>query len=390
MKLSPQGLYFLAAHEGIVPAPYLDSVGVWTYGIGHAETSGLPPNPRRMQRGMPPDLDAELVRVFEVFAEDMEKFSADVNRAVTVPMEQHEFDAAVSFHFNTGAIGRATWVKSWNVGDKAAASREIMNWTKPPEIIGRRRAEQRLWTHGDYGDKAVAVYGITSSNKPRYSDVRRRLSQDDVVRLMGSPQQPTEPQVLPSEVKPPPRERGGFLTLLMTALMSLFSRKPAEPQKLGPQGFVPVQHYGRTIWVTPDVYKRDGIRMPVSGIDALLIAQERSRAVGLPLTLPTKEMVDSIHRAADVRLTMPTRGEPRQAMETYRSVDAEIERKLDGRSGLISGHKKEILRPALGGRVTIYGGMKADGSFWQPVSSVHGETYTDYSHGLRLVYDPDG
>jgi hypothetical protein len=42
------------------------------------------------------------------------------------------------------------------------------------------------------------------------------------------------------------------------------------------------------------------------------------------------------------------------------------------------------------GKVTIYGGMRADGTFWQPVSSVHGETYTDYSHGLRLVYDPDG
>jgi hypothetical protein len=76
-------------------------------------------------------------------------------------------------------------------------------------------------------------------------------------------------------------------------------------------------------------------------------------------------------------------------METYRSVDAEIERKLAGRSGLISGHKKEILRPARAGRVTIYGGMKSDGTFWQPVSSVHGETYTDYSHGLRLVYDPE-
>jgi GH24 family phage-related lysozyme (muramidase) len=191
MKLSPQGLYFLAAHEGIVPAPYLDSVGVWTYGIGHAETSGLPPNPRRMQRGMPPDLDAELVRVFEVFAEDMEKFSADVNRAVTVPMEQHEFDAAVSFHFNTGAIGRATWVRS--------------------------------------------------------------------------PQRPAQPQVPPSAVNAPPRERGGFFAVLMAALASLFTRKPAKPQKLGPQGFVPVPHEGRTIWVMPDFYKRDGIRMPVTG-----------------------------------------------------------------------------------------------------------------------------
>jgi lysozyme len=61
---------------------------------------------------MPADLDAELTRVFEVFAKDMERFSADVNRAVKVPMKQHEFDAAVSFHFNTGGIGRATWVKS--------------------------------------------------------------------------------------------------------------------------------------------------------------------------------------------------------------------------------------------------------------------------------------
>jgi hypothetical protein len=48
--------------------------------------------------------------------------------------------------------------------------------------------------------------------------------------------------------------------------MSLFSRKPAEPQKLGPQGFVPVPHEGRTIWVMPDFYKRDGIRMPVTGV----------------------------------------------------------------------------------------------------------------------------
>jgi hypothetical protein len=113
----------------------------------------------------------------------------------------------------------------------------------------------------------------------------------------------------------------------MAALASLFTRKPAKPQKLGPQGFVPVPHEGRTIWVMPDFYKRDGIRMPVTGRDALRIAQERSRAMlGLPLTLPTKEMVDSIHRAADVRLVMPVRGEPRQAMETYRSVDAEIER----------------------------------------------------------------
>jgi lysozyme len=386
MELSPQGLYFLAAHEGIVPAPYLDSVGVWTYGIGHAETSGLAPNPRHMPRGMPVDLDAELTRVFEVFAKDMERFSADVNRAVKVPMKQHEFDAAVSFHFNTGGIARATWVKSWNAGNKTAASAQIMNWRKPPEIIGRRKAEQRLWTHGNYGDKQVAVFGITSSNKPRYSDVRRRLTQDDVVRLMGRTDSPTEPHVEPPAPKPP---SGGFWGFLAALLSSLFSRP--TPKADGPQGFVPVPHEGRTIWVMPDFYKRDGIRMPVTGIDALRIAQEKSRVLGLPLTLPTREMVDSIHKAADVRLLMPTRTDNRQDRGTYGSVDAQIETALRGRSGLLSGHKKEILRPLRKGNVTIYGGMRADGTFWQTrPSSIHSETYTDYSHGLRLVYDPEG
>jgi lysozyme len=388
MKLSPQGLYFLAAHEGIVPAPYLDSVGVWTYGIGHAETSGLAPNPRHMPRGMPADLDAELTRVFEVFAKDMERFSADVNRAVKVPMKQHEFDAAVSFHFNTGGIGRATWVKSWNAGDKARASAQIMNWTKPPEIIGRRRAEQWLWTYGDYGDKVVAVYGISANNKPRYSDVRRRLTQDDVVRLMGRRDSPTEPHVEPPAPKPP----GGGLMGFLAALFAFFMRPSKKPvQKLGPQGFVPVPHEGRTIWVMPDFHKdKHGMRLPVTGIDALRLAQEKSRAVGFPLTLPTKEMVDSIHKAADVRLLMPTRSDKRQAMATYRSVDAEIETARRGRSGLLFGHKKEILRPLVKGKVTIYGGMRSASTFWETrPQSAHSEHYTDYSHGLRLVYDPE-
>ena len=30
MKTSDKGIAFLVAHEGVVPGPYLDSVGVWT------------------------------------------------------------------------------------------------------------------------------------------------------------------------------------------------------------------------------------------------------------------------------------------------------------------------------------------------------------------------
>lgn len=35
IKVSPEGMFTLALHEGLVPGPYRDSVGVWTYGIGH-------------------------------------------------------------------------------------------------------------------------------------------------------------------------------------------------------------------------------------------------------------------------------------------------------------------------------------------------------------------
>lgn len=35
MKTSDKGIAFLVAHEGVVPGPYLDSVGVWTYGYAY-------------------------------------------------------------------------------------------------------------------------------------------------------------------------------------------------------------------------------------------------------------------------------------------------------------------------------------------------------------------
>ncbi|HBQ23346.1 MAG TPA: hypothetical protein DD656_06395 [Alphaproteobacteria bacterium] len=37
------------------------------------------------------------------------------------------------------------------------------------------------------------------------------------------------------------------------------------------------------------------------------------------------------------------------------------------------------------GRVAIYGWHKSNGNPIQPLSTVHGAAYADYSHGLRLV-----
>lgn len=169
-----------------------------------------------------------------------------------------------------------------------------------------------------------------------------------------------------------------------------------------PPGFVPVPHEGRTIYVTPDFYRRGGIRMPVDLPEAERIAAQMSRDLGVPITLPDKAMVDSIHRAADVKLTPQplsdrNTGNPRfydggpggmTDPKWFKIHDEMIEGQLNGRTGLIDGHKKTILRDAPRGKVRIYGWHRPDGTPLQPDSSVHGKEYVDYSHGIRLVYDP--
>lgn len=183
MKTSDKGIAALMQHEGIVPGPYFDSKGVQTYGIGHTKAAGVP-DPAAMPAGMPKDLDAEVGRVFEVFAADLPKYEADVDRAITVPVTQHEFDAAVSFHFNTGAIGTATWVETLNAGDRDKAAAQIMNWSKPPEIIPRREAEQRLFRDGIYPDGQIVVWRVNAARKVVWTPAKT-LSHDEALKLMG-------------------------------------------------------------------------------------------------------------------------------------------------------------------------------------------------------------
>lgn len=164
MKTSPQGAAFLASHEGLVPGPYRDSVGVWTYGIGHTAAAGAP-DPAKMARGMPADMDAAVSDALRLFAADLVAYEAAVAAAIKVPVTQQQFDAAVSFHFNTGAIATATWVMSLNAGKVETAAKQMMNWSRPPEIVPRRDAERRLFLHGEYGDGATTIWGVTEAGR---------------------------------------------------------------------------------------------------------------------------------------------------------------------------------------------------------------------------------
>jgi len=151
MKTSTKGLLALMNHEGVVLSSYKDSVGVLTIGVGHTAAAGVP-KPR-------PGLTITLKQAVDLFRRDIKKYEAGVNHAVNVPVSQSEFDAMVSFHFNTGGIARASFVKRLNAGDRKGAAERIMLWNKPAAIIGRRKKEQKLFAKGDYGNiSTVTVY----------------------------------------------------------------------------------------------------------------------------------------------------------------------------------------------------------------------------------------
>lgn len=153
----------LIGHEAIVREAYKDSEGVWTWGIGVTSRSGhavdrYRDNPQTIQRCL--EVYLWLCRT---------KYGPEVLAAFKGrPLTEAQFAAALSFHYNTGAIARADWVESWLAGNVQRARAEFMNWRSPPSIIERREKERDLFFDGRWSQAGTAtVYEVV--NKPSYS-----------------------------------------------------------------------------------------------------------------------------------------------------------------------------------------------------------------------------
>lgn len=160
--LTKRALLELVSHEAIVPEAYKDSRGIWTFGIGMTNASG-----HRINRYI--DKPQSIPRVIELFKWVVEnKYLPAVLKAFDgYPLNEAELAAAVSFHYNTGAIGYASWVKSVLLGRREQAERQIMDWKKPLAIKERREKERDLFFHGKWSnDGEVTVY--THVRKPSY------------------------------------------------------------------------------------------------------------------------------------------------------------------------------------------------------------------------------
>lgn len=165
-KTSRLGRMAIISHEAIVQTRYLDSVGVWTLGIGHtAAAGGLDP---RSFKGV-----LSIPQVFDLLEDDLPKYEADVNRLVKVPLKQHQFDALVSFHFNTGKLAKSTILRRVNAGDFEGAERAFDMWHKPASIKDRRDAEKLLFGEGVYPPTFANIYPATAAGKVLWAKGRR-------------------------------------------------------------------------------------------------------------------------------------------------------------------------------------------------------------------------
>ncbi len=215
MKTSTAGMLAIVDHEAVVLRRYKDSVGVWTIGVGHTAAAGEI-DPARFKGKL------TLEDALALFSRDLKKYEDRVNRAVHIPVEQHEFDALVSFDFNTGAVHRATLTKSLNAGNRKAAARQFMNWKKPREIIGRRKKEQTLFRSGFY--PAVARLKVYDQFPGR---VRLVAVPGGFAAEPFSPPPPDIPAPEePTDTSPTPEQpKQGFAAAFLSILTAIFGRK---------------------------------------------------------------------------------------------------------------------------------------------------------------------
>lgn len=150
-KISSNGLHLIKTAEGLELEAYPDpgSGGApWTIGHGHTGPEvyeGLVWTPEQAEQAL---------------RDDVARFECDVASLVTVPINQNQFDALVSFAFNVGSdidsddaaegLGDSTLLKKLNAGDYQGAADEFPKWNKScgqvmNGLVTRRAAERELF-----------------------------------------------------------------------------------------------------------------------------------------------------------------------------------------------------------------------------------------------------
>jgi lysozyme len=121
--------------------------GYLTIGYGYASTGPFGWPYKQGARLTQAEADALLRRVVEHMANQIKSL-------VKVELTQNQFDALLSWQYNTGALKGSTLLKRINAGRLDEVPAQMMRWTKStingqkvevPGLVKRRRREAALW-----------------------------------------------------------------------------------------------------------------------------------------------------------------------------------------------------------------------------------------------------
>lgn len=175
MKLGAKGEKLIKEGEGLVLYAYDDAnpskpflkgkpKGVLTIGYGHTSAAGAPK--------VVPGMKITKAEAEKIFKRDIQKFVDQVNALVTHEVTQDQFDALVSFQYNTGALATSTLLKKVNAGKLDQVPAEFMKWVNDngrmvPGLVNRRRAEVALWRGLESNDLASAAQPVDVPQPPK-------------------------------------------------------------------------------------------------------------------------------------------------------------------------------------------------------------------------------
>ena len=206
-----EGIELIKSFEGIPDGDpstvnldaYLDPIGIWTIGWGHAITVGgsflRGPENKPKARALYPG-GITLAQAEALLRGDLVDTARDVLLVSRVDLDDGQYAALVSFAFNAGttSLRQSTLLKRLNAGDFGGAADQFLVWNKArkdgvlvelPGLTRRRRAERALFLGQDW----------------RAASATRSRGMEKAPRGSGRPEAPLPDQPAPKKPKAPAR-----------------------------------------------------------------------------------------------------------------------------------------------------------------------------------------
>nr|WP_246347597.1 lysozyme [Brevundimonas basaltis] len=194
MKVSREGVVLIKSFEGFRPRAVRNEDGRWVIGYGHTVSA--------REGSTVGEADAELLLQY-----DLLPVVKALNERVSIPLNQHQFDALASFAISVGVdrFLASDVLQRLNEGHAGEAADALIGWPEaaPPDARLRRRAAERALF---VADPATPIH---------------------LADLLAAPLPPPPVEDEPSELPTPPDSPGDARAAAVAALLG---ETPAAPR----------------------------------------------------------------------------------------------------------------------------------------------------------------